>query len=109
MDERVYSTHPGIFMKKEAPPPNSGNPLPPLGQEVRLRREKSGRAGKTVTAVFGFQTSEAQREALGKRLQKALGTGGTVKDGRIEVQGDQLAKAVRLLEDWGYKPRQAGG
>lgn len=106
----VYSSHPEIFMKPQVQEPvNAGNRLPPLKQEIRLRREKSGRAGKTVTALFEFQASDLQLQALCKELQKFLGTGGTVKDRRIELQGDQLEKVKLKLSEMGYKPRQAGG
>src|SRR4051794_5596602 len=106
----VYSSHPEIFMKaREVEPENPGNRLPPLKQEIRIRREKSGRAGKTVTALFEFQASDNQLAALCKELQKFLGTGGTVKDRRIELQGDQLEKVKAKLAGMGYKPRQAGG
>ena len=106
----VYSSHPEIFMKK-APEValNSGNRLPPLGQVVKVRREKMGRAGKTVTVLFEFQTSTPQSQNLAKELQKFLGTGGTVKEGRIELQGDQLARVLAKLNEMGYKAKQAGG
>jgi translation initiation factor 1 len=106
-DELVYSTHPELFMKAQSQGQPGG--LPPGGQEVRLRREKQGRSGKTVTALFGFQASDRQCDELGKALRKALGTGGTAKAGRVELQGDCLDKARAALEKLGYKPRQAGG
>ena len=77
-DKLVYSTHPEIFMKKKEagePSSNPGNVLPPLGQAIKVRREKAGRAGKTVTVLFEFQSSHSQMEALAKQLQKFLGTG----------------------------------
>jgi translation initiation factor 1 len=104
----VYSTNPEIF-QKEAAPENQPLGLPPLGQAIKLRREKQGRAGKTVTTLFEFQASDKQREALAKDLRKFLGCGGTLKQNVIELQGDQLAKAVDRLAKLGYKPRQAGG
>ncbi len=103
----VYSTHPEKFMKEE---PAAGQPggLPPLGP-IKVRREKQGRAGKTVTALFEFQASDAQRGQLAKDLRKGIGTGGTVKDGVIELQGDHLNKVLALLTKLGYKPRHSGG
>lgn len=83
--------------------------LPPLGQQIKVRREKQGRKGKTVTTLFEFQASDNQREQLAKDLRRSLGTGGTVKDGVIELQGDQLDKAAHLLTKLGYKPRHSGG
>lgn len=89
----------------------AGSPggLPPLGQQIKVRREKQGRAGKTVTTLFEFQASDRQREELAKELKRHLGTGGTVKDGVVEIQGDQLQKIINKLAKLGYKPRQAGG
>lgn len=83
--------------------------LPPLGQQVKVRREKQGRKGKTVTVLFGFQCSDRQAQELGKALRRSLSTGGAVKDGVVEVQGDQLDKVLAWLKAKGYKPQQAGG
>jgi translation initiation factor 1 len=106
----VYSSHPEIFMKPQAAETmNPGNRLPPFRQELRLRREKAGRGGKTVTVVFDFQASDLQRQALAKDLQKFLGTGGTVKEGRVELQGDQMERLKLKLTEMGYRPKQAGG
>jgi translation initiation factor 1 len=104
----VYSTHPEIFQKEES---SDLVPLglPPLGQIIKVRREKQGRAGKTVTALFEFQASDRQREALAKELRKSLSTGGTVKANVVELQGDQLQKVMSKLSELGYKPKQAGG
>lgn len=104
----VYSTHPEIFQKESQTEAQPGG-LPPLGQVIKVRREKQGRAGKTVTALFEFQASDRQRESLAKELRKFLGTGGTVKENVVELQGDQLKKVMDKLSSLGYKPRQAGG
>jgi translation initiation factor 1 len=108
----VYSTKPGWDAKApepEAAPDASGWLGPPLGQQLKLRREKQGRAGKTVTTIFEFQASDRQREFLAKELRRFLGCGGTVKDGIIEMQGDQLDKIQARLLALGYKPRKSGG
>lgn len=104
----VYSSHPEIFQKKPEPGPASPAGLPPLGQSMKLRREKQGRAGKIVTTIFEFQASDRERENLAKLLRKSLGTGGTLKDSVIELQGDQLQKTMAQLAGLGYKPKQAG-
>jgi translation initiation factor 1 len=108
----VYSTKPGWDAKapeaEETPDP-SGWLGPPLGQQLKVRREKQGRAGKTVTTLFEFQASDRQREFLAKELRKLLGCGGTVKAGVVEMQGDQLDKVMAKLAAWGYKPRKSGG
>jgi len=80
-----------------------------MGQAIKVRREKHGRAGKTVTTLFEFQASDRQRDELAKELKRFIGTGGTVKAGVIEIQGDQLQKIMDKLGKLGYKPRQAGG
>jgi translation initiation factor 1 len=104
----VYSSHPELIKKTpEAPPEPTG--LPPLGQIVKIRREKNGRAGKTVTTLFEFQASDRQRGELAKLLRRQLGCGGTLKGNVIELQGDQLEKALAQLAKLGYKPLRAGG
>ena len=99
----VYSSHP----KPAAPVVQAGG-LPPLGQRVNVRKEKQGRAGKTVTAVYGFQSSDLQLEEMAKALKKHLGTGGSAKDGAVEVQGDQVVKVLAWLMAKCYKPVKSG-
>lgn len=101
----VYSSHPKPTKPAE---PEAGG-LPPKGQRINVRREVQGRAGKTVTALWGFQCSERQLDELGKALRKALGTGGSAKEGRVEVQGDKVVQVLAWLEKNGYKPVKAGG
>jgi translation initiation factor 1 len=77
---------------------------------VDIRREKAGRGGKTVTVVSGFVgIGLAEKEQLARHLRKACGTGGTVKEGRIEIQGDQRETVARLLVEAGFRPVFAGG
>lgn len=76
---------------------------------IRLSRETKGRKGKGVTLVNGFQGSEAELKALGKQLKQLCGTGGTVKNGIIEVQGDVREKIKIELENAGHKVKLAGG
>jgi len=78
-------------------------------QRVRVQRTKAGKGGKLVTAITGLEAPEAELKALLKQLKAAAGTGGTVKDGVIELQGDQVAPALAALEKAGYRPKQAGG
>jgi translation initiation factor 1 len=74
---------------------------------VRVRREV--RNDKTVTVVLGVLLPAAQLEALGKKLKAACGTGGTVKDGAIEIQGDHRDRLVELLTAAGHTVKLAGG
>jgi translation initiation factor 1 len=78
-------------------------------QRVRVQRTKAGKGGKLVTAITGLEAPEAELKALLKQLKAAAGTGGTVKEGVIELQGDQVAPALAALEKAGYRPKQAGG
>ena len=78
-------------------------------QRVRVQRTKAGKGGKLVTAITGLEAPEAELKALLKQLKAAAGTGGTLKDGVIELQGDQVAAALAAQEQAGYRPKQAGG
>lgn len=75
---------------------------------VRVRRETKGRGGKAVTVVLGVPLDAAGLLKLGQQLRTACGSGGTVKDGVIEVQGDHLDRVVGLLEAQGHKVKRAG-
>lgn len=77
---------------------------------VRVSRESKGRGGKTVTLVRGVALAPDALAALGKRLRSACGSGGTVKDGVIEVQGDHADRVVALLQAEGVgNVKRAGG
>ena len=77
---------------------------------VRVSRENKGRGGKTVTLVRGLPLPLAELEALGKQLRTHCGTGGTVKDGVVEVQGDHAVRVLAWLQAQGYpKAKRTGG
>jgi translation initiation factor 1 len=82
---------------------------PPGDGSVRVSRESKGRGGKTVTLVRGLALDEEALAALGKRLRSACGTGGTVKDGVLEVQGDHTERVAALLRAEGFAVKRAGG
>lgn len=84
-------------------------PQAPADGTVRVLRETKGRAGKGVTLVKGVPLSGEALSALGKQLKTACGSGGTIKDGVIEVQGDHCERVVELLTAQGYKVKRAGG
>lgn len=87
---------------KAAPARNRGR--------VDIKREKGGRGGKTVTVVDGFiGIGLPEKEQLAKRMRAACGSGGTVKEGRIEIQGDQRDVVARILTEAGFRPVFAGG
>lgn len=82
----------------------------PVGDGVvRVSRETKGRAGKGVTLVRGLSLDDAAMTALGKQLKTACGSGGTVKDGVIEVQGDHCDRVIAVLSARGYSVKRSGG
>ncbi|AOF84854.1 translation initiation factor SUI1 family protein [Hydrogenophaga sp. RAC07] len=76
---------------------------------VRVSRETKGRGGKAVTLVKGVALASLELAELGKRLKAACGSGGTVKDGVIEIQGDHVDKVVAALQAQGHTVKRAGG
>lgn len=74
---------------------------------IRISRETKGRKGKGVTVVTGVPPKDLA--VLGKRLKQVCGSGGTVKDGRIEIQGDHRDRVLQELEKQGLKAKKAGG
>ena len=76
---------------------------------VRVSRETKGRAGKGVTLVKGLGIDALALAALGKQLKTACGSGGTVKDGVIEVQGDHCDRVMEVLKGQGFNVKRAGG
>ena len=76
---------------------------------VRVSRETKGRGGKAVTLVKGVALESQALADLSKRLKAACGSGGTVKDGVIEIQGDHVDKVVAALQAQGHTVKRAGG
>ncbi len=76
---------------------------------ARIRREKGGRGGKTVTTITGIPLAEPALKELATTLKKRCGTGGTVRDGIIEIQGDHRDALKQELEKRGFKVKLAGG
>ncbi|CAM2972578.1 translation initiation factor [Rariglobus hedericola] len=77
---------------------------------VEVLRMTAGRGGKTVTVARAFVgIGLPEKEQLAKKIQKACGSGGTVKDGQIEIQGDQREVVARVLTEAGFRPVMAGG
>jgi len=83
--------------------------LPPQQQTAYLHRESKGRSGKAVTLIKNLTLSEADMKALAKKLKATCGSGGTVKDGNIEIQGEHREKIAEALVKLGYKIKVAGG
>ncbi len=90
---------------------SSAKPAPAKNRgRVDIKRTTAGRGGKTVTLVTGFVgIGLPEKEQLAKKMRNACGCGGTVKDGDIEIQGDQREKIAQILTDAGFRPVFAGG
>jgi translation initiation factor 1 len=104
----VYSTDPNF--KFEDASKATQETLKPNQQKLRVRLDTKQRAGKAVTLIEGFVGKEADLEELGKKLKNFCGTGGSVKDGEIIIQGDQREKVLQWLLKNDYKnTKKAGG
>jgi len=111
----VYSTETGRMC------PDCGKPVAdcvckvaakakPAGDGVvRVSRESKGRGGKTVTLLKGLALDAIALALLGKQLRSACGSGGTVKDGVIEIQGDHCELVMDALKKQGHQPKRTGG
>jgi len=91
-------------------PPTAVKPAKKNRGRVDVLRVKAGRGGKTVTVVKNFVgIGLPEKEQLARAMQKVCGTGGTVKDGQIEIQGDQREAVARILTEANFRPVFAGG
>jgi translation initiation factor 1 len=84
-------------------------PAPATGGVVRVSRETKGRNGKSVTVVRGLAMDSGAMTLLGKEIKSACGSGGTVKDGVIEVQGDHVERVIAFLKARALVVKRAGG
>jgi translation initiation factor 1 len=84
-------------------------PSGPSDGVARVRRETAGRHGKTVTAVHGLRLGEAALRELASELKRLCGTGGSAKDGVIEIQGEHVDKVLDALRARGFEAKRAGG
>ena len=100
----VYSTETGRIKQHSDPSPQIQT-----DGIIRIRRETKGRKGKGVTTVSGFDLGANKIKSIAKQLKKACSTGGTVKNGVIEIQGDHRDKLKQQLDKMGYQVKLAGG
>ena len=112
-DRIVYSTDQGRICpgcgkpvnqctcRKQKSPPGDGN--------VRVSRETKGRKGKGVTLIKGLNMDAATLAKMSKKLKVMCGTGGTVKEGVIEIQGDHIERILEYYKNQGVKAKRAGG
>ena len=96
----VFSTNPDAMRPEE---PEVVETLAPERQKLRVSIERKGRGGKTATIVKGFIGSDDDLDDLAKQLKSRCGTGGSVKEGEIIIQGEMKEKTVSLLLTMGYK------
>lgn len=107
-NKTVWSSEDGDLRKKQSGS-SRDNSLPSQQQTVYLHRESNGRGGKAVTLVRKLVLSENDLKTLAKKLKQDCGTGGTIKDGVIEIQGEHREKIAEVLRKMGYKVKIAGG
>jgi len=112
-DPTVFSIGPtgGVSSKRKAPPGNE-KAKTAAGESdgvVRVRRETAGRRGKTVTTITGVPGSSGTLRDLAGELKRLCGSGGTIKDAVIEIQGDHRERIAAHLESKGYRVKPAGG
>jgi translation initiation factor 1 len=107
-DALVYSTEHGDLRKRRPSVPQ-GHARPPSQQTACIHRTSKGRGGKVVTLIKNLQLSPDDHTALTKHLKQTCGSGGTLKDGVIEIQGDHRDTIAVALQRLGYKTKLAGG
>ena len=98
-NEIVFSTDPSFSFPTEQ---TAAETLPEAQQKLKLKLDTKQRAGKAVTLIQGFIGKEDDLEQLGKKIKNFCGTGGSVKDGEIIVQGDHRDKVFQWLQKNGY-------
>jgi translation initiation factor 1 len=107
-DALVYSTEQGDLRKRQPSAPQD-LALPPAQQTAFIHRASKGRGGKMVTLVKNLHLAPDDYTALTKHLKQTCGSGGTIKDGVIEIQGDHRKTIAVVLQQLGYKTKMAGG
>ena len=107
-NKTVWSSEQGDLRNKE-PKLLIAKSLPPQQQTVYLHRDSKNRGGKGVTLLKGLVLTDGDMALLAKKLKQACGSGGTIKDNIIEIQGEHREKIAELLRKLGYKTKIAGG
>lgn len=118
-DRLVYSTDSGRvthcprcgkpYKQCRCDDPSDAAPQKKSDGIVRVMRDRKGRGGKTVTLITGIPAGAETIASLAQQLKKLCGSGGTIKDGNIEIQGDHRDKVMEKLTELGYKVKRAGG
>ncbi len=102
----VYSTDPDFEYSDSGD--DDTETLTPAQQDLRIWLDRKG-GGKVITIVKGFIGKATDLEALGKQLKSLCGSGGTVKDHEVQIQGDHRDKVIAWLLSKGFKAKKAGG
>ncbi len=111
-DGLVYSTEHGDTRgrRHRRSPARAAGPAVPADGIVRIHRDRAGRGGKTVTLVTGLEAGgDAQLKALAAELKRLCGSGGAVRTGNVEIQGDHRERIAAFLESRGHRVKLAGG
>jgi translation initiation factor 1 len=110
-DDQAFAPNPFAALDSAGLPPGPQTSPPRRDRgRVDILRQKAGRGGKTVTVITHFVgIGLPEKELLAKKMQKACGAGGTVKEGNIEIQGDKRNEVARILAEAGFRPVFAGG
>lgn len=103
----VYSTNPDFSYEEDQD--DEMETLAPEQQQLKVWIDKKQRAGKEASIVKGFVGTESDLKDLAKKIKQACGTGGSVKDGEIIIQGDKRDAIIAMLTKEGYKAKKAGG
>jgi translation initiation factor 1 len=105
----VYSTDEVIPRKGKPADRNAPTPVDPATCRTTVRLDRKGRGGKSVTVIEGLQLPAGDSEILLKQLKAKFGTGGAVKNGALEIQGDHCDGIMAELDKIGYRPKRLGG
>lgn len=103
----VYSTNPDFEFTFDQE--SEQETLPPKQQDLRVQLDRKQRNGKEATLITGFIGTSDDLEQLGKLLKQKCGVGGSVKEGQIIIQGNQVQKILNLLIELGYRVKKIGG